>query len=77
MTEYMFGVSHDRPTRKIARKMNTAAKKHGAYLVEAHLPGTGYQRWFCGPNRGEPFNGAMAKAVLADISKLNNEAVRS
>jgi hypothetical protein len=77
MSEYMFGVSRERPTRKIARKMNAVAKKHGACLVESVLPGTGYQRWFCGPNRGEPFNGAMAKAVLTDIAKLDDKAVRS
>lgn len=67
MSEYIFGVSRSRPTRRAAARMRRIAKKHGAYLVEATVPGTGYQRWFCGPNRGWPFDGHMAKAVLDEI----------
>lgn len=66
MSEYMFGISRNKPTRRVARTMNRIAKKHGAYLVEANLP-EGYQRWFCGPHLGQPFDGAMANAVYADI----------
>lgn len=67
MSEYMFGVSRSKPSRRNAARMNRIAKRHGAYLVEATIPGTGYQRWFCGPNRGFPFDAAMASAVFADL----------
>lgn len=63
----MFGVSRDRLTRAEAKRADAIAKCHGAYLVEVTLPGTGYQRWFCAPNRGEPFNSAIALAVSADL----------
>lgn len=69
MSEYMFGVSHVRPSRKVARRMRAIAKRHGAYLVECDLPGTGYQRWFAGPNCGNPFDQAMSRAVYDDMRK--------
>lgn len=78
MSEYMFGVSRQKPTRKAAKKMEQIAKRHGAYLVEARIPGTGYQRWFAGPNLGHPFDRAMSKAVYEDLVKagivLGNES---
>lgn len=67
MSEYMFGVSHQKPTRKIAKTMERVAKRHGAYLVEVHLPGEGYKRWFAGPNLGHPFDRAMSKNVYDDL----------
>ena len=67
MSENMFGVSRTKPTRKVAEQIDQIAKKHGAYLVEASIPGTGYQRWFCSPNHGEPFNREVALAVHADL----------
>ena len=70
----MFGVSREKPTRRAAKRMERIAKKHGAYLVEVTLPGTGYQRWFCCPNRGQPFDHATARAVLDEI---DSDEVRS
>lgn len=67
MSQFMFGVSREKPTRKEARRLARIAKHHGAELVECTLPGTGYQRWFEGPNLGHPFDQAMADAVYADI----------
>lgn len=69
MSEFMFGVSRAKPTRAEASRMERIAKKHGAYLVEANVPGTGYQRWFCTQNLGEPFNSRTARAVLAEIAE--------
>lgn len=68
MSEYMFGVSHRRLSARLAKKVDAIAKRHGAYLVTAALPGTGYQRWFCGPNYGAPFDQQMADAVYADLA---------
>jgi hypothetical protein len=69
MSVYMFGVSRQKPTRKAAKKMEQIAKRHGAYLVEATLPGTGYQRWFVGPNLGHPFDQQLSKDVTDDLVK--------
>lgn len=66
-SEHMFGVSREKPTRAAARRMRRIAAKHGAVLVEATIPGTGYQRWYACRNRGEPFDSATARAVLDEI----------
>lgn len=62
----MFGVSRTKVSRRTAKKMDSIAKKHGAYLVEANLPGTGYQRWFATRNRGFPFDNNTARSVLEE-----------
>jgi hypothetical protein len=67
MREYMFGVSRQKPSRKAAKTMERIAKKHGAYLVETRLPGTGYQRWFAGPNLGSPFDRQLSHAIHEDL----------
>ena len=67
MSEYMFGVSRQKPTRKAAKKMEQIAKRHGAYLIEGSFPGDGYKRWFVGPNRGHPFDRALSHAVYQDL----------
>lgn len=67
MSEYMFGVSRSKPSRRDAARMDRIAKRHGARLVEATIPGIGYQRWFAGPNLGFPFDAAMASAVCDDL----------
>lgn len=64
---FHFGVCRDKPTRREAKRMETIARKHGADLVEAKVPGDRYLRWFEAQNRGEPFNGATAKAVLEAV----------
>lgn len=69
MSEYMFGVSRQKPTRKAAGIMERIAKHHGAGLIEANIPGTGYQRWFAGPNLGHPFDRALSEAVYGDLVK--------
>lgn len=68
-SEFTFGVSREKPTRAIARKLEAIAKRHRAYLVEATIPGTGYQRWFATRNWGDASNSATARAVADDIAK--------
>lgn len=75
MGEYSFGISHTKPTRNIARVMRKIAERHSAYFIEATLPGTGYQRWFSGPNRGAPFDQAMKDAVIDDLIKAGIDPV--
>lgn len=67
MSEFMFGVSRAKPTRKDAKRMERIARKHGCSLIEGTFPGDGYKRWFAGPNRGHPFDQALADAVYADL----------
>lgn len=67
MSEFMFGVSRQKPTRRIAKQMEQIAKRHGAYLIETRLPGTGYQRWFATRNLGDQFNHNRALAVHGDL----------
>lgn len=74
MSEYCFGVSTTRPTRAIARKLERIARRHGAVMIEIEDPGSGYKRWFVGPNRGDPFDRALADAVAADVDREIPEA---
>lgn len=67
MSEFMFGVSRQKPTRRIAKQLEKIAARHDAYLVEANLPGTGYQRWFAARNVGDTSNSKRSKAVHADL----------
>lgn len=75
MSQHIFGVSRTRITRAQARKLSRIAKRHDATLVEATLPGTGYQRWFAGPNLGFPFDRSTAQAVAAEIAEECPELV--
>ena len=72
MSEFMFGVSRKKPTRRDAQHMKHVAKKHGARLVEAVLPGTGYQRWFTAPNLGDPFDHQRAAAIYDDLHAIGS-----
>lgn len=75
MSEYMFGLG-DGWMPKSASKI---AKKHGAVLVNHVDPGCkcGYgctdecpackRHWFAGPNRGEPFDSQLGRAVMQEI----------
>lgn len=69
MSQHMYGVSRVRPTRAAAKRMQSIAARHESDLVEATLPGTGYQRWFTGPNMGHPFDAAMSRAVADDLRR--------
>lgn len=66
--EHFFGVSRERLSPREARRQDKIARQFGAHLVEVmYLPGVGYQRWFAGPNRGEPFNSRLARRVADAI----------
>jgi len=70
MSEYMFGTSRVKPSRKDAKAMAKVAKKHRCSFIEVVLPGTGYQRWFSGPNRGHPFDQTLSQGVYKDLETL-------
>ena len=73
MSAYMFGVSRRKISRNEVRIMESVAKRHGVTLVEATVPGTGYQRWFEVRNYGEPFNTETARAVIEEITQRGVE----
>jgi hypothetical protein len=67
MSQHMFSVSRNKPSRANARKIERIAKRHGCGFIEYVDPGDGYKNWFAGPNLGHPFDDAMARAVMADL----------
>lgn len=77
MTEHFFGL-HSGHLPEAADKI---AKRFGAWHVNYDEPtGNGEHRqrgWFACPNRGEPFDSRIARAVLDAIAKeLPSEKVR-
>jgi hypothetical protein len=75
MSEFFFGTGRGHLPQRAAR----IARAHGATLVNTWEPGCqcGHgchdecpecrRHWFAGPNRGEPFDSALARAVMAEI----------
>jgi len=60
---FIFDVSRAKPSRKLAKIMKSCAKANGCDFIEASIPGTGYQRWLSGSNKGEPFNSRLSITV--------------
>lgn len=75
MGEYFFGSGKGH----LPKKADKIAKKHGATLVNYTDPGcrcghgcrdncpSNRRHWFACPNRGEPFDSAVAKAVMDEL----------
>ena len=74
MAEYFFGL-HSGHLGDLADEI---AKRHGAWHVNYTEPRGERRGWFCCRNRGEPFDGATAKAVWDDIDHAGGlDAMRS
>lgn len=69
MAQHMFGCGRGRINNKIATRANEVARRHGAVLNNINNPGQGWIYWFAGPNRGDPFDRAMANAVRDDLER--------
>lgn len=67
MSEFMFGVRRGTLTKEERAVRYRAARKHGCGFIYVKLPGTGFQSWFAGPNRGNPFDRDLAAAVLGEL----------
>lgn len=52
------------------------AKKHGAALVNHTEPDGRERHWFAGINRGNPFDAALAEAVMGEIRTAGVEATK-
>lgn len=63
MSEFMFGSGPGHLTNSA----NEIAEKHDAWLVNYTEPRGEKRHWFATKNLGNPFDGATAKAVLADV----------
>ena len=76
MSEYIFGSG----SGWLPKKADKIAREHGASLVNycatecncgwgcaPHDCPASKQHWFAGPNRGEPFNSALDRAVMAEL----------
>lgn len=68
MSEFFFGLGNGFVTAKVRDRLNRIAKRHGAWFVRYKEPGRGTWRyWLACPNRGNPFDQAIARAVLDDV----------
>jgi hypothetical protein len=67
VSEFNFGLGRGRLSAKDRRRVDAIAEKHGASFTNPRLPGDGDRYWFSGPNRGEPFDGQLARRVLAAV----------
>lgn len=78
MSEFMFSITRNKPTRATAKKMHRICREEGGFgftevnVKEGDAPGINngrYQGWFCGPNRGTPFDQDLAKRVRERVEK--------
>ena len=79
MSEFMWGVlTKPMPTAAEAARWDRICREEGGYgytevnRVRGSTPGINsgyYQGWFSGPNRGNPFDQAMAERVAARIAR--------
>ena len=67
MGDNMFGITTVEPSREDAKVIRLIAAQHGVEWIEATLPGTGYQAWFVGHNRGFPFDMETRREVMDAI----------
>lgn len=65
----MFGIKLGRLSAEEQKMRHTVAKRHGCTWVYLREGNNTIKSWFSGPNRGEPFDSALARAVYADIKQ--------
>lgn len=63
MSEFCFGQGQGH----LVEAADTIARRHGAALVNHTEPRGERRHWFAGPNRGEPWDSALAMAVGDDL----------
>ena len=67
MSEYMFGSGNGELTDDAREQIDAIAGENDCCVINPKLPGESWRYWFAGPNRGNPFDGAMRNAVMADL----------
>jgi hypothetical protein len=75
MSEHMFGLTRQKlPVEEIKRR-DRICREEGGYgftqIDESYGTAIGgrWLGWFSGPNHGEPFDGDLARRVLARVEK--------
>ncbi len=68
---YMFGTTRKRVTAKVAQRLNAICIEQGGtgFVGPVDIPGNELHGWFEGPNHGEPFDSALARAVLTQVER--------
>lgn len=70
MSEHMWGVTREKPSRATARRWDRICREAGGYgFVEVSDGFPGYLGWFAGPNRGHPFDRHLEQRVAEAINK--------
>ncbi|HZN64408.1 MAG TPA: hypothetical protein VFB66_03850 [Tepidisphaeraceae bacterium] len=69
MGQYHFGTGQGRVSKAEAKRVDRIARKHGADFTSVRLP-EGYRYWFSCANRGAPFDGDTARAVLTEVGRV-------
>lgn len=68
MSEHMFGLGSGELTEEARKDFDRIAGENDAWFAgNPNLPGDGYRFWFACQNRGNPFDGATATAVMSAL----------
>jgi hypothetical protein len=73
VSDYFFGLGRGYVDKVTRARADDIAAEHGAWFVLVDLPGEGWRYWFAGPNRGEPFDRDLARAVLDELDAAGVE----
>lgn len=70
MSEHMWGLTREKPSRSKARELDRICREAGGYGFVEISNAPGYLGWFSGPNRGHPFDRWLEQRVEAAIKDL-------
>jgi len=66
MNEYLFGVTHEKLTKKEGKRRDAIARKHGGcFIGPVNIPGNSATGWFAVPNLGHPHNARRSADILS------------
>lgn len=67
---YHFGIAREALTPSEIERRQRIAKRHGAEFIWLGIvPGCETRGYFSAPNRGEPFDRALASAVAIELAE--------
>jgi hypothetical protein len=76
MSEHFFGLGKGEISAREEKRVTRIARRFGADFTSVTLPGDGPRYWFSCRNRGEPFDGELARVVLAAVGAVKVKAQR-
>ena len=68
MGDHFFGLGSGRVPSSVMTAVDRIAGPHDAHIVRFDDPAQGWRYWMACPNRGAPFDGATARAVLEELT---------